>query len=926
MTSKDPVRQLMLRLARIEKAQHDKGSTPQLGTSSIEDGTLEINELGVFKGAVGKQVDGTNTVTAFNGPPPPAPTQPAIELLAGGVRVSWDGLWADGSLTPMDFLRIDVHFIDDPLDDPLEMPARASILSQGWGDAALPLIPGTYNAVLVAWTHSGQFTASEPSASFEVLSVVDGIFPITETDIADDAISTPKLQANSVIAEKLAAGSVQTDHLVAGSVTADKMEAQLVLATEFTTGLPGTDRLSLGPAGFFSDFNGERMFDLPAGGSPKIRGEAELERAVITDGIEIRGESSFEPNSSVRLASSLTSPGTAPIVTQSRESVALDYSGFIPTNAARTQPDYVSNPWWDASASLWRIATIWIALSGTHRVVGFHAFDADGVLSVADCQDADDLVFSSLAVPRGFFGLGGKWFLAAEQGASIYLLMYDPATGDNDSYQGMAPDDDNELTTAIGTDGTDIWFVKVSNGGLPDGFTGSAIPAGTLYAYRRPVTIVGTNFTLGAINKRVRLNQAVTGSGSASSRRLTSVSASRVLGDAAFDYAASPGNAYLNVTTSSNTSFAFGQTDASFLIPSGADVTATLRGAWYGLAGGHGFNTTDGYFWGLQQVVGRALERYAHNEASGQDYDFYYTWSDNNATGSRHESLLSPAYAPVLLPRNEITIQSAALPAGSLVPTSDDVDGVRFYVRNRLASVSVVKTYRVGSGNGHVAGTPGAPVQSAKIDTNLPGTADAPAYSVDTGLTRAPSSNSFASSGLLTPHRVYSESGGLEFDGAGGLKAPRLQIINFRVLQSLAKTLTTGTTPIKIDGFGNLQDGTGGSGKTDWTSYFTYASGDLTVLQDGVYELDFGIGIVGHATGTRYADIAVDGTAIVIVSGPAGTANTWRARLHDVVALTAGQVLSLNAFQNSGGDLTTVTGVSTQLRVTRRGVIGPLVP
>lgn len=52
-----------------------------------------------------------------------------------------------------------------------------------------------------------------------------GILPgsITETEIADNAISTPKLRANAVVAAKIAAGQIGTDHLVAGAVTADKM-------------------------------------------------------------------------------------------------------------------------------------------------------------------------------------------------------------------------------------------------------------------------------------------------------------------------------------------------------------------------------------------------------------------------------------------------------------------------------------------------------------------------------------------------------------------------------------------------------------------------------------------------------------------------------------------------------------------------------
>lgn len=73
-------------------------------------------------------------------------------------------------------------------------------------------------------------------------ATADGILPITETDISDDAITTPKIAANAVTASEIAANAVTaakidalavtTGKLDAGAVTAAKIAAHTITANE----------------------------------------------------------------------------------------------------------------------------------------------------------------------------------------------------------------------------------------------------------------------------------------------------------------------------------------------------------------------------------------------------------------------------------------------------------------------------------------------------------------------------------------------------------------------------------------------------------------------------------------------------------------------------------------------------------------------
>lgn len=54
------------------------------------------------------------------------------------------------------------------------------------------------------------------------------VLPITETDISDDAITTPKLAANAVTAEKIAANTITANEIAADSITGNELSADAI--------------------------------------------------------------------------------------------------------------------------------------------------------------------------------------------------------------------------------------------------------------------------------------------------------------------------------------------------------------------------------------------------------------------------------------------------------------------------------------------------------------------------------------------------------------------------------------------------------------------------------------------------------------------------------------------------------------------------
>jgi hypothetical protein len=86
------------------------------------------------------------------------------------------------------------------------------------------------------------------------IATLDGKFPIGTTDIQNDAITTPKMTANSINgdritantlnASKIVAGSITTDRMTANSIDGDRITANTLNASKIIAGSITTDRMT----------------------------------------------------------------------------------------------------------------------------------------------------------------------------------------------------------------------------------------------------------------------------------------------------------------------------------------------------------------------------------------------------------------------------------------------------------------------------------------------------------------------------------------------------------------------------------------------------------------------------------------------------------------------------------------------------------
>lgn len=95
---------------------------------------------------------------------------------------------------------------------------------------ALPSPSGYAGPLTVFLTTDGKLYRYVAGAWTTAVAAVDITGQITGTQIADDSISTPKLQANSVTAAQIAANTITANEIAANAITASELAANSVVA------------------------------------------------------------------------------------------------------------------------------------------------------------------------------------------------------------------------------------------------------------------------------------------------------------------------------------------------------------------------------------------------------------------------------------------------------------------------------------------------------------------------------------------------------------------------------------------------------------------------------------------------------------------------------------------------------------------------
>ncbi|WP_030756522.1 hypothetical protein [Streptomyces sp. NRRL F-5135] len=235
---------------RREVAQIKKGQRLAHG-ASIEDAAIEVRDgTGGLRAIVGQQGDGTTAVNIVNGAPPPVPATPTAGPALGGIAAAWDGTFADGAVIPLDWARVEVH--TDPAADftPSPETLQATIETPQGGIIYIPATGPLYVRLLArntSGTASAPTTAAGPYAPRPVAGDI-GIGEITETLIADGAITTPKVYANAITTALLAAGSVDATALKADAITGKTITGGTITGSVMRTAASG-QRVAINESG-----------------------------------------------------------------------------------------------------------------------------------------------------------------------------------------------------------------------------------------------------------------------------------------------------------------------------------------------------------------------------------------------------------------------------------------------------------------------------------------------------------------------------------------------------------------------------------------------------------------------------------------------------------------------------------------------------
>ena len=209
------------RISTLETRVRSLARAPQLSNSSVQDGNVnEYDRDGNLASSWGKQWDGSHGAYPVRGPVPPTPSPPIVEGVLGGLRVSWDGLWASpDAVAPMDYARMEVHVSTvEGFDPVLAETLRATIETPRGADVLISMPAGTYWVALVARSLAGKASEGSVQVSATTQSIEDFIGDIgagTQIYYGPDAPASPA-EGELWFAE-VAPGQYETRRYVGGA-------------------------------------------------------------------------------------------------------------------------------------------------------------------------------------------------------------------------------------------------------------------------------------------------------------------------------------------------------------------------------------------------------------------------------------------------------------------------------------------------------------------------------------------------------------------------------------------------------------------------------------------------------------------------------------------------------------------------------------
>lgn len=253
------IKDLARRLTRLEQGVTAQ-NVPQLAASSVEAGAIpHYDSAGQMTALVGEQHDGTTAAAVLAGPTPPAPAGLDADAGPGSIAVTWNGSFADGSVAPMDFARVEVHvgeaqdFEPDPL--PGSLTRAGTIESPGGGTLTIPATPGDRWVALLTRSQSGKASDHGEVVGVTVEPIVDStMFDQARADIEeaknggvgiDRLVVTDQATINTAVVLRLWAEMFTAKKITSNEIDTTSLATAILSAQDATIGA----RLTISPGG-----------------------------------------------------------------------------------------------------------------------------------------------------------------------------------------------------------------------------------------------------------------------------------------------------------------------------------------------------------------------------------------------------------------------------------------------------------------------------------------------------------------------------------------------------------------------------------------------------------------------------------------------------------------------------------------------------